>query len=55
MKRPFNLKSEVQLGTQSKHSFVNLFSISSALLVSNMELVQVREENVVSSNTSPER
>ena len=43
MKRPFNLKSEVQLGIQSKHNFVNLFSISSTLLVSNMELVQIKE------------
>lgn len=42
MKRPFNLKCEVQLGTQSKHNFVNLFSISSTLLVSNMELVQIK-------------
>jgi hypothetical protein len=55
MKRPFNLKSEVQLGTQSKHSFVNLFSISSSLIVSNMELVQVKEENVLSHSTNPER
>lgn len=55
MKRPFNLKCEVQIGAKSKHTFVNLFSINTSLLVSNMELVVNKEENLLSQTLAPER
>jgi hypothetical protein len=53
MKRPFNLKCEIHIGAQSKHSFVNLFSISSTLLVSNAELIHIKEEDILSKSTTP--